>query len=279
LLLFLLLQEKKQTLCVLLKQLISKYLRKLKIVGIIPSRYASTRLPGKPLVDICGKPMIQRVYERAQHSKLLTEVVVATDDVRIESVVKNFKGNVVMTPVDIHSGSDRIALAAKTMNADIVVNIQGDEPLIDPQLIDETIQLLLEDSAAVVGTAVKRTSDPKDIFNPSVVKVVLDNNNYALYFSRSPIPHIRDAKKDCDWLIGSIFYKHFGIYVYRADFLQHYTKLPQSPLEIAEKLEQLRVLEYGYKIKCVVTEYHSIPVDTPDDLKKVVEQVLRDKNT
>lgn len=242
----------------------------MNIVGIIPSRYASTRLPAKPLVDICGKPMIQRVYERVQQSKLLTEIIVATDDVRIESVVKSFGGNVVITPVDIQSGSDRIALVAKTMNADIVVNIQGDEPLIDPQLIDETIQLLLDDEAAVVGTAVKKTSDAQDVFNPSVVKVVLDKNNYALYFSRSPIPHIRDAKKDSDWFNGTTFYKHFGIYVYRADFLQRYTTLPQSPLEITEKLEQLRVLEYGFKIKCVVTEYNSMPVDTPEDLKKVI---------
>lgn len=242
----------------------------MKIVGIIPSRYASTRLPAKPLVDICGKPMVQRVYEQAKKSALLTDVIVATDDERIESAVKTFGGKVVMTPADIHSGSDRIALAAKNMAADIVVNIQGDEPLIDPQLIDQTIQALIDDEAVVVGTAVKKISSQNDIFNPSVVKVVLDKNNYALYFSRSPIPHVRDARNENEWLTQATVYKHFGIYVYRADFLQHYTTMPQSPLEIAEKLEQLRVLENGYRIKCVITEYESLPVDTQEDLEKIV---------
>lgn len=242
----------------------------MKIIGIIPSRYASTRLPGKPLVDICGKPMVQRVYEQAKRSTLLTDIIIATDDERIESVVRSFGGNVQMTPTDIQSGSDRIALVGKKFNADIVVNIQGDEPLIDPKLIDQTIRLLIDDGSASVGTAVKKTTTHQDVFNPNIVKVVLDNNNYALYFSRSPIPHIRDAKKDEEWFSGTLFYKHFGIYVYRADFLQQYTTLKQSPLEIAEKLEQLRILENGYKIKCAVTEYESIPVDTPEDLEKVI---------
>lgn len=242
----------------------------MKILGIIPSRYASTRLPAKPLVDICGKPMVQRVYEQAMQSKLLTRVVVATDDERIESAVKSFGGYVQMTPVDIQSGSDRIALVAKNENADIIVNIQGDEPLIDPKLIDQTIQTLLDDNEAVVSTAVKKTSNHQDVFNANVVKVVLDKNNYALYFSRSPIPNIRDAKKDEDWFIGTTFYKHFGIYVYRADFLQHYTTLQKTDLENAEKLEQLRILENGFKIKCAITEYDSFPVDTPEDLQKVI---------
>lgn len=242
----------------------------MNIIGIIPSRYASTRLPAKPLVDICGKPMVQRVYEQAKKSALLTDVIVVTDDERIESAVKTFGGKVVMTPADIQSGSDRIALAAKNMAADIVVNIQGDEPLIDPQLIDQTIQALIDDEAAVVGTAAKKISSQNDIFNPSVVKVVLDKNNYALYFSRSPIPHVRDARNETEWLTQATVYKHFGIYVYRADFLQHYTTMPQSPLEIAEKLEQLRVLENGYRIKCVITEYESLPVDTQEDLEKIV---------
>lgn len=241
----------------------------MKIVGIIPSRYASTRLPAKPLVDICGKPMIQRVYEQAKQSTLLTDIVIATDDDRIETVVRSFGGRVQMTPIDIQSGSDRIALVAKNYNADIVVNIQGDEPMIDPKLIDQTIQLLMDDTNAVVGTAVKKISSSQDVFNSNVVKVTLDKNNYALYFSRSPIPHVRDAKKDDDWFAGTQFYKHFGIYVYRADFLQHFTTLKQSPLEIAEKLEQLRILENGYKIKCAITEYESHPVDTPEDLERV----------
>ena len=242
----------------------------MKIIGIIPSRFASTRLPAKPLVDICGKSMIQRVYEQATQSKLLTNVIVATDDSRIESAVKSFGGNVVMTPADIQSGSDRIALVAKNFKVDIVVNIQGDEPMIDPELIDQTIQLLIDDKEAVVGTAVKRTSAHQEIFNSNVVKVVMDKNNYALYFSRSSIPFIRDAKKDEDWLNGTTFYKHFGIYVYRADFLQQYSALKHSILEISEKLEQLRILENGFKIKCAVTDYESIPIDTPEDLQKVI---------
>lgn len=217
--------------------------------------------------------MVQRVYQQAKRSLLLTDVVVATDDERISSAVKVFGGAVQMTPVDIQSGSDRIALVAKNYNADIVVNIQGDEPMIDPKLIDQTIQLLIDDKNAVVGTAVKKTTSHQDIFNTNVVKVVLDNNNYALYFSRSPVPHVRDARKDDDWFDGTVFYKHFGIYVYRADFLQHYTTLKQTPLEIAEKLEQLRILENGYKIKCAITEYESLPVDTPEDLEQVRKMI------
>ena len=215
--------------------------------------------------------MVQRVYEQAKRSSLLTTVVVATDDERIEKAVRDFGGNVQMTPVDIQSGSDRIALVARDLQADIVVNIQGDEPLIDPKLIDQTVRALMEDRTAVVATAVKRTSSHQDIFNPNVVKAVLDKDRYALYFSRSPIPHVRDAKRDEDWFSGTVFYKHFGIYVYRADFLQHYTTLTPSPLETAEKLEQLRILENGYKVKCVVTEYESQPVDTPEDLQKVIQ--------
>ncbi|MBP6671504.1 MAG: 3-deoxy-manno-octulosonate cytidylyltransferase [Bacteroidetes bacterium] len=247
----------------------------MNIIGIIPSRFASTRLPGKPLVDICGKTMVQRVYEQAMKSSLLTNVVVATDDSRIETAVRQFGGNVQMTPEDIQSGSDRIALVAKDLQADIVVNIQGDEPLIDPLLIDQTIRALMEDKSAVVATAVKQTSSHQDIFNPNVVKVVLDKDQYALYFSRSPIPHVRDAKRDEEWFAGTVFYKHFGIYVYRADFLQHYTTLKPSPLETAEKLEQLRILENGYRIKCVITEYESQPVDTPEDLNKVIQIIQR----
>jgi len=247
----------------------------MNIIAIIPARYASTRLPAKPLADICGKTMIQRVYEQAQKTTLITNVIVATDDERIAAVVKSFGGNAVLTPVDIHSGSDRIALAAQQTDADIVVNVQGDEPLIDPQLIDETIQALMNDRDAVVSTAVKQTLSPEDVFNPSVVKAVLDVNNYALYFSRSPIPHRRDAKKDVDWFNGTPFYKHFGLYVYRAEFLQKFTQLTPTPLEQAEKLEQLRILEHGYKIKCVITTYNSFPVDTPEDLKKVIEYLSR----
>lgn len=247
----------------------------MNIIAIIPARYASTRLPAKPLVDICGKTMIQRVYEQAKKSKLINDVIVATDDELIADEVTSFGGKVELTPVDINSGSDRIALAAKNKNANIVVNVQGDEPLIDPQLIDQTIQALIDDRQAVVSTAVKKISSSEDVFNPNVVKAVLDVSNYALYFSRSPIPHARDEKLGTAWLDHIDYYKHFGIYVYRADFLQKFTTLAPTALEKAEKLEQLRILENGYKIKCVITEYESFPVDTPDDLERVVEYLSK----
>ena len=241
----------------------------MKIIAIIPSRYGSTRLAAKSLADIHGKPMVQHVYERARQSRFITDVFVATDDERIESAVKKFGGNVVMTSPDIQSGSDRIAAAARSITADIVVNVQGDEPLIEPRMIDQTIQLLLDDSSALVGTAIKKISSSEELLNPSVVKVVLDKNFYGLYFSRSAVPHVRDVADATEWLKHTIFYKHFGMYVYRADFLQKFSTFAPTPLELSEKLEQLRILENGYRIKCVVTEYDSVPVDTQEDLDNV----------
>lgn len=241
----------------------------MKIIAIIPARYASTRLPAKPLADICGKSMIRRVVEQTQHSELVTGVIVATDDRRIAEEVESFGGRAVMTPAEIQSGSDRIALAARSVTADIIVNVQGDEPLIDPQLIDETIRALIDHPDAVVSTAVKRTTSQQEIVNPNIVKAVLDKNDRALFFSRSPIPYMRDAKKDEGWGKSGVYYKHFGIYVYRADFLQRFASLPPSPLEKAEKLEQLRILENGFTIQCVVTQYDSLPVDTEEDLERV----------
>ena len=241
----------------------------MKIVGIIPARYASERLPAKPLAEIQGKPMIQHVYERARETKLLTDVIVATDDARIEAAVKHFGGKAAMTPADIRSGSDRIALVAKSIDADIVVNVQGDEPLIDPRLIDETVQVLIDDDRAVVGTAVKRITSLDDLLTPNIVKVVLDKNNYALYFTRSLVPFVRESADVTDWLKDAVFYKHFGLYVYRSAFLQEYSLLKPTPLEQAEKLEQLRILEHGYRIKAAVTSYDSIPVDTQEDLERV----------
>jgi 3-deoxy-manno-octulosonate cytidylyltransferase (CMP-KDO synthetase) len=241
----------------------------LKIVGIIPSRYASTRLPAKSLADICGKPMVQHVYERTKQSLLLTDVVVATDDERIESAVKRFGGNVVMTPATIQSGSDRIAYAAQSISADIVVNVQGDEPLIESRMIDQAVQLLVDDDSAVVGTAAKKITSQDELHNPNVVKVVLDKNMYALYFSRSTIPFVRDARVSAEWLNHATFYKHFGIYVYRSEFLKKFSSFQPTMLEQSEKLEQLRILENGFRIKVAVTEFDSIPVDTQGDLEKV----------
>jgi len=250
----------------------------MNIIGIIPSRYASTRLPAKSLADIHGKPMVQHVYERALLSRLLTHVIVATDDERIETAVHGFGGRAVMTPVDIASGSDRIAWAARTIDADIVVNIQGDEPLIDPEMIDRTVQLLIDDAGAHAGTAVKVITSPNDIANPNVVKAVLDARMYALYFSRSAVPHVRDAGDPAAWPAEAVFYKHIGLYVYRADFLQTFARLAQTPLERTEKLEQLRILEHGYRIKCAVTETDSIAVDTHEDLERVRSEISRRSN-
>lgn len=249
----------------------------MKIVCIIPSRYASQRLPAKSLADIHGKPMVQHVYERAKRSKLLTEVVVATDDERIESAVKKFGGKAVMTPSSIQSGSDRVAFAARNLDADIVVNVQGDEPLISPALIDQAVQLLLDDPEAVVGTAVKKITSLDDLLTPNVVKAVIDRNHYALYFTRSLVPFVRDSKEVTDWLKQAVFYKHFGIYVYRSSFLQKYASLTPTSLEQAEKLEQLRILEHGFRIKTVITELDSIPVDTQEDLNRVRAELKAQK--
>lgn len=245
----------------------------MKIIGIIPSRYASQRLPAKSLADIDGKPMVQHVYERAKRSRLLTDVIVATDDERIKTAVKKFGGNAVMTPETIQSGSDRVAFVARTMDADIIVNVQGDEPLIDPALIDQTVQLLIDDTAAVVGTAVKKITSLDELLTPNVVKAVIDKNNFALYFTRSLVPFVRDSAEVTDWLKRAVFYKHFGIYVYRGSFLQQYATLTPTRLEQAEKLEQLRILENGFRIKVAITEFDSIPVDTQEDLDRVRAKV------
>jgi 3-deoxy-manno-octulosonate cytidylyltransferase (CMP-KDO synthetase) len=243
-----------------------------RIIGIIPSRYASQRLPAKALADIHGKPMIQHVYERAKQSRLLTDVIVATDDERIEAAVKKFGGKVVMTPATIQSGSDRIAHAARPIDAEIFVNVQGDEPLIEPKIIDQTIQLLIDDASVLVGTAVKKITLLDELLTPNVVKVVLDKNSFALYFTRSLVPFVRESSEVTEWLKYATFYKHFGIYVYRASFLQQYTSFAPTSLEQVEKLEQLRILEHGHRIKVAITEYDSIPVDTQEDLDRVRKQ-------
>ena len=213
--------------------------------------------------------MVQRVYERAKQSRLLTDVIIATDDERIASVVRKFGGKAVMTAPEIQSGSDRVAFVARGLDADIIVNVQGDEPLIEPAMIDQTIQLLIDDDTAVVGTAVKKITSLDELLTPNVVKVVIDKNNYALYFTRSLVPFIRDSQEVTDWPTRAVFYKHFGIYVYRGSFLQRYASLPSTPLEQAEKLEQLRILENGFRIKVGITEFDSIPVDTQEDLDRV----------
>ncbi len=240
-----------------------------RTVAIIPARYASERLPGKPLADIAGKPMIQHVYERAARARLIDAVCVATDDPRIEAAVHAFGGTAVMTPGDLRSGSDRVAYAARLMtDADIIVNVQGDEPLIAPGMIDEAVEPLRRDPSLVAGTLVRKIGTSEEMLNPGLPKVVLDREGFCLYFSRSPIPHVRDLPLD-SWQASATYYKHIGLYVYRRSFLLTYALLPQTPLEQAEKLEQLRILEHGYRIKAAVTVHDSIPVDTQADLDHV----------
>lgn len=236
----------------------------MKILGVIPARYGSTRLPAKPLADINGKPMVQHVFENASRSKLLSMVIVATDDKRIFETVMDFGGNAVMTSKSHKSGTDRVGEAARKMKCDIAVNIQGDEPYVNPKNIDKAIEPLLKDKSINVSTLCYRIRDKKDIPNPNIVKVVLDNDNFALYFSRSVIPHNRDNDK-------VIYYKHLGLYVYRNSYLQKLVKLKPVKIELAEKLEQLRVLANGERIKVVETKIGSHSVDTKEDLKKIIK--------
>lgn len=240
----------------------------MNIVGIIPARYASTRFPGKPLIDIGGKTMIQRVYEQAKRSTFLSNVLVATDDERIEKHVRSFGGNVVMTSNSHQSGTDRCFEAIQNFSrADVVINIQGDEPFIHPQQIDLVASCFRSDKVQI-ATLVKKISTEEELFNPNTPKVLLNKNKEAICFSRQTIPHIRN-KEQSEWLKAYTFYKHIGIYAYTTKVLAEITGLKQSPLELAEALEQLRWIENGYKIKVEITDQESIAVDSPDDLKKL----------
>jgi 3-deoxy-manno-octulosonate cytidylyltransferase (CMP-KDO synthetase) len=236
---------------------------------VIPARYGSTRLPGKPLLPIAGKPMIQHVVERASRAKLVERVLVATDDQRIVDAVHAFGGEAVMTSRECRSGTDRIAEVVHGMSGvDIVVNVQGDEPLIPPSMIDAAIRPLWDDPMILVGTLVRRITDFAELDDPSVPKVVLDRNNKCLFFSRSAIPYGRDLPYEA-WLGRHTYYRHIGIYVFRRSFLLRYATLEQTPLERAESLEQLRILEHGYSIHAAITEEESLAVDTPADLERV----------
>ncbi len=238
-------------------------------VAVIPARYASTRLPGKPLADIAGMPMIRHVVERVSKATRVQAVFVATDDERIAAVVAGFGGHAIMTPQNLRSGTDRVAFAAQSLpHAEIIVNVQGDEPLISPGMIDEAIAPLTGDSTIDAGTLVKPLTDPGDLLDPGIVKVVLDREGNCLYFSRSPIPHLRDRPPG-EWIGRHQYYKHIGLYVFRRAFLLRFAALPQTPLERAECLEQLRILEHGYRIRAAITLHDSTPVDTPADLEKV----------
>ena len=237
----------------------------MEVFAFIPARYASTRFEGKPLALIDGRTMTEHVYSRVKEARLVKSVAVATDDERIAEAVRGFGGTVVMTSADCLTGTERVAEAVELASLDdddIVVNVQGDEPLIEPELIDATVQPLLDDRALVMSTARTLIKDSEELGNPNVVKVTTDINGRALYFSRSVIPFDRDG--------GSAkIYKHIGIYVYRAAFLKKLADLKPTPLESVEHLEQLRVLENGFDIHVIDTDYHPLSVDTPEDLEVV----------
>lgn len=239
------------------------------ILGIIPARYASTRFPAKPLADIAGKSMIQRVYEQVKKSKLITDVIVATDNTEILNHVTQFGGRVRMTKESHVSGTDRCyeALTLQKAKFDYVINIQGDEPFIQPEQIDLLAELL--DGKTEIATLVKKIEDKDQLFNPNVVKAVVSEKGEALYFSRSTVPHIRNTTEG-EWMNKHTFYKHIGMYAYRTDVLQQLTALPVSPLEKAESLEQLRWLENGFRIKVAETKTETIGIDTPEDLQKAL---------
>ncbi|RWU10453.1 3-deoxy-manno-octulosonate cytidylyltransferase [Pedobacter chitinilyticus] len=240
----------------------------MKILGIIPARYASTRFPGKPLVDIYGKTMIQRVYEQSIKTKGLAHVVVATDDERIAEEVTNFGGQYVMTANTHQSGTDRCAeVADKMPEYDIIINIQGDEPYISPEQI-ELLSTCFSDDKTQLATLIKEINTDEELFNVNIPKVVINAQQEALYFSRQTIPYLRNTEKE-NWLKAHQFYKHIGIYGYRRDVLLALTKLKPSTLEITESLEQLRWLENGFTIKTKVTHLETIAIDTPEDLKKI----------
>jgi 3-deoxy-manno-octulosonate cytidylyltransferase (CMP-KDO synthetase) len=241
----------------------------MRVTAIIPARYASTRFPGKPLADILGKPMIQWVYERTARSDSIDRVIVATDDDRIFQAVKGFGGEVEMTRDDHPTGTDRLAEVAGRIDTDLVVNVQGDEPLVDPRMLDLAVSPLREDPSIPMGTLKTPITSTEEFLSPNVVKVVTDRQGFALYFSRAPIPHPRDIEDLPHFLSRTETFKHIGLYVYRRDFLLAYPGLPVTPLEELEKLEQLRALEHGYRIRVVPTALVSQGVDTPQDLDRV----------
>ena len=241
---------------------------RMKALCIIPARYASTRLPGKPLRDIAGKPMIVRVYERAVQAKRVQDVVVATDDERIRTAVEEHGGRAVMTRTDHATGTDRLAeVAEKMTDYDLIINVQGDEPLIDPTVIDELVEPFLADARLSMATAKTLLTDEEEIANPNNVKVITDLTGNALYFSRARIPYARNE--------GANVYKHIGIYAYRRDFLLSYARMAQTPLERSESLEQLRALENGHRIHVIETDAVFIGVDTEEDLTAVNEEYIR----
>lgn len=241
------------------------------VLAVIPARYASVRFPGKPLAPIAGRPMIQHVIERVRQAKTVTRVVVATDDDRIHAAVEGFGGEAAMTRSDHRSGTDRVAEVSAHIPADIYVNVQGDEPLIDPGTIDAVVSAMLDDPSIQIATPCIEIAESNDIMDPNIVKVVLDFDGNALYFSRAPIPWIRDASPD----LAVSHWKHLGLYAFRHEALVEYPTLPPGQLEPIEQLEQLRWLENGFRIRVVETAHDAVSVDVPGDVERV-EKLLRE---
>lgn len=258
----------------------------MKITAIIPARISSTRLPEKPLALIGDKPLIQWVYENVKHSKYVNEVIIATDSDKIKNVVDSFGGRAVLTSPSHPSGTDRVAEVAKRLDSDVILNVQGDEPFITNTVIDEVLRFMVKDTKLEMASAKTYVNNINEVFNSSVVKVVCDLEDYAIYFSRAPIPYFRDEydayKKNCKVektlqnLIFNNVYKHIGIYAYRWDFLMKYTKIKPTFLEKAEKLEQLRALENGVKIKVPTVKYDGFGIDTKEDLERA-NKILKGK--
>lgn len=242
-----------------------------RVLAVIPARYASVRFPGKPLAPIAGRPMIQHVVERVRQSKTVSRVVVATDDERISAAVEAFGGEAVLTRSDHRSGTDRVAEVSAHIPADIYVNVQGDEPLIAPETIDAVVSAMLEDGSVQIATPCIAIAEPKEIMDPNVVKVVLDFDGNALYFSRAPIPWVRDAAPG----FAVSHWKHLGLYAFRHAALVEYPTLPPGQLEPIEQLEQLRWLENGFRIRVVETAHDAVSVDVPADAERV-EKLLRE---
>lgn len=249
----------------------------LKTLCVIPSRYGSMRLPGKPLIDIAGKPLIQRVYERAAQAQKIDRVLVATDDGRIKSAVESFGGEAVMSPPSLPTGTDRVARVLDDLHLehDVVFNLQGDEPLIDPVDLDRMINCFEQSPETEMVSLMAQLHSEDDVLNPNQVKVVVDTNNRALYFSRNPIPYWR-RKEDTDWAQRPAnYWLHLGVYAFRRDIVQQYACWPRSPLERSESLEQLRALEHGVRITMVTTPHPWPGVNTPDDVERVRAAFLK----
>lgn len=249
----------------------------MKAIGVIPARWGATRFEGKVLANLLGKPVVQHVWENAKKARTLDSLIVACDDERILKAVEDFGGKAVYTSPNQPSGTDRLAEVVNAMDVDIVVNIQGDEPLIRPIMIDNLVMALQDEKTAQMATIIKKIDDASELTNSNVVKAVVDKNGYALYFSRYSIPYNRTSEVDPKK--KPVYYKHIGVYAFTKDFLFTFKSLPHSSLENAEKLEQLRALEYGYKIKVVETKFDTVGVDRPEDLKRAEEAILREHET